>query len=229
MSAPRVILEFDGAVLPDPDGAPGPFAPLSLRLEAGQAALLEAPGSWDAVAADLAGGLRPPAAGALRFLGADWTAVGAREATRLRHRIGRVFGGAAWLSNLDVDENVVLGARHFSGRGDAELLEAANRAAVRLGLSGGLPAGRPAWADRRELQLAQWVRATLDEPDALIIENPDLALRDEDRARVRELIDEALRRGAAVLGIAYRADGALAAWWPEGVVARLETKPALGA
>lgn len=213
------MLELEAAVLPDADGGAVPLAPLDLRIAAGEIALVVAPAPWGALLADLVSGIRRPFAGAVRFAGVDWTAAGPREAGRMRHRIGRVFSGAAWMSNLDVDENIILGARHYSGRRDADLLAAAKAGALLMGLSD-VPAGRPAWADRRELQLAQWIRAGLDAPALLLVEDPAEDLRDDDAPLVCGAVMRAVEAGAAALAIVAD-EPAAAPFWPECRVLRM--------
>ena len=154
-------------------------------------------------------GLEPPDAGAVRFEGRPWEALTPYEAAAARAlRLGRVFAGTAWLSNLDVSENITLPARHFTNRPEAELLDAAGRLARSLGL-GGVPDGRPAWVDERELQLAQWTRALLNRPVLLLIEHPLAHLRADDVARVMEILQGVRREGTGGVWLTPGADDAL--------------------
>jgi putative ABC transport system ATP-binding protein len=160
--------------------------------------------------ADVLSGVEPPASGTVRFEGIAWEERSLRDAAAARGlRIGRVFAGTAWLSNLDVDENVTLPSRHFTGVPRGELLAQAEQIARRLGLAD-LPGGRPAWADERELQLAQWVRAFLPGPALFVLENPLAHLRSADAPPVRDVLREARARGAGVLCLAPAASPALA-------------------
>lgn len=219
MNAADPILELAGVVLPDAHGGAAPLAPFDLRLAPGEIARVAAPAAWGPLLADLVCGIRRPLAGTVRFADVDWAAAGPREAGRMRHRIGRVFAGAAWMSNLDVDENIILGARHYSGRRDADLLAAAKAGALQMGLPD-VPAGRPAWADRRDLQLAQWIRAGLDAPALLLVEDPAEDLQPGDAPLVRAAVARAVEAGAAALAIVADEPGA-SAFWPECRVLRM--------
>ncbi|MBN1422482.1 MAG: hypothetical protein JXP34_27140 [Planctomycetes bacterium] len=150
--------------------------------------------------ADAAQGLIEPASGRVLFLGKDWTRVTPDEAARCRARIGRVFAGNGWIRNLDVHENITLGARHHTARPVAEILAEAQALAVRFGLAG-IPPGRPAAVDRAELRKSEWIRAFLGAPALLILEQP---VRHVDPAGVPALLEalgEARARGAAVVWI----------------------------
>ena len=58
--------------------------------------------------ADAAEGLVAPAQGMVTFLGEDWQTITADRAAQQRGKIGRVFEGESWLSDLDVDRNITL-------------------------------------------------------------------------------------------------------------------------
>jgi len=150
--------------------------------------------------ADAAQGLVSPASGRVLFLGGDWARLAPDEAARRRARIGRVFEGRGWISNLDVIENITLAARHHTARPVAEIVAEAQALAVRFGLAA-IPAGRPAAVARAELRKSEWVRAFLGAPALLLLEHP---VRHVEEAGVPALLDavrEARARGAAGLWI----------------------------
>ncbi len=150
--------------------------------------------------ADLAGGLLEPEEGEVLLNGRAWRDYAPDEAAVERGRIGRIFEGTGWISNLDVDENITLSARYHAHRSEAEALQEARELAVRLGL-GELPAGRPVLHASTDLRRAEWVRALLGNPSLLILERP---VRDLPSEWIPPLLAELDRRraaGAAVIWI----------------------------
>lgn len=184
----------------------GAEPPLSLRVAAGGCAVLRpAGGDGRRVRAlgNVVCGIESPPAGAVGFRGADWRELSPTEAERHRARIGRVFEGAAWISNLDVDENVLLAQRHHTRRSDADLRAEAEALARLFGLSR-LPTGRPAWTEPRDLQRAQWVRALLGTPILLLLEFPERRVTAEDLAAFARAVDERRAAGLGVLWVSSR-------------------------
>lgn len=149
--------------------------------------------------ADLAIGLLEPESGEVLFDGLSWKMNSAQQAAACRGRIGRVFDGAAWVNNLDVDENVTLSARYHGHLADEDALKAAQSLAERLGLNE-LPPGRPAVISRMDLKRAEWVRALLGQRSLVIFEHP---LRDLPAAWSVPLMAELQRRRAEGLAVIW--------------------------
>jgi phospholipid/cholesterol/gamma-HCH transport system ATP-binding protein len=186
---------------------------LSFVLEPGGLALVELrSGPVLSPLADLASGVLDPEDGVVLVEGVAWPSRTPDEAAALRGRIGRVFEGPGWVSNLDVDENVTLAARYHQRLEAAEADRLAQALALRLGLPG-LPVGRPAHANRQELRRAQWVRALMGPPTLAILEEP---MRDLSAEWGTPLLAEVERQRAA--GVAFlwlqRPSGA----WPLDVL-----------
>ena len=150
--------------------------------------------------ADAAEGLVEPLRGSVVFLGVDWREAAPARAAGLRSRIGRVFEGHGWISNLDIDENVALPLSYHTGRDPEEILKEANALAESLGL-GRIPSVRPAFASRKDLRTAEWVRALLGDPALLILEDPLRGVPDELFADLRRGIEKAREKGTGVLWI----------------------------
>lgn len=166
--------------------------------------------------ADLASGLLEPEEGEVLLHGRTWRDYAPDEAAAERGRIGRIFEGAGWISNLDVDENITLSARYHAQMSEAEVLQAARELAVRLGLVE-LPTGRPALHASTELRRAEWVRALMGKPSLLILDRP---VRDLPSEWIPPLLAELDRR---------RVDGAAVIWiqkWPAPLAAEA-LKPTL--
>jgi phospholipid/cholesterol/gamma-HCH transport system ATP-binding protein len=147
---------------------------------------------------DLAEGLVAPESGAVRFLGRSWTERSPEQAAADRGRVGRFFEGAAWISNLDVDENITLAQRHHTRRPPDEIYAEAAQRARAFGLDE-LPRVRPAWAARHDLRVAQWVRALMGQPALLLLDFPTEGFSDSMVGGLLEALSGARSRGAAVL------------------------------
>src|SRR5262249_42749007 len=121
-----------------------PSHEIDLTLIPGDVALVDARdirrAAWFA---DLCTGLVPPAAGAARFLGHDWTLVPDYYAAALRGRIGRLFADSGWIEFLDVTTNILLAQLHHTREDEGTLRERATQIACAFGLPG-LPLGHVA-------------------------------------------------------------------------------------
>lgn len=199
----KVVLQFEDVVLPPTDRFDHSVSGIRFQLSPGECLVVEV-GDEQACPplADVAQGLLAPVAGVVRIEGDDWSDLSPEAASERRHRIGRVFEEQAWLSNLDVDENITLAHRHHTNRPTAAIRQEAQALATRFGLAA-LPAGRPAWTSRHELTLAQWVRALLGDRCLYILEQPT---RDVTRTECDQLVcalREAREAGASVLWLTH--------------------------
>jgi ABC-type branched-subunit amino acid transport system ATPase component len=177
----------------------------SLSLAPGDLALFEAGetvrASW---LGDAALGLLEPVHGEVRFQGVAWQGMTSRGAEQCRRTVGRVWAheeGAAWLQNLDVDENIQLAQGFDPEQSHREILERMVQVARRFELEE-LPRTRPSVTKRRTLQVAQWVRAFL--PKELVLLLLDLPLHgaaDEDAPVLLKNVEEARKQGTAVLWV----------------------------
>ncbi|MCB9899677.1 MAG: hypothetical protein H6825_16850 [Planctomycetes bacterium] len=173
---------------------------VDLALAAGELALLRVPSRSSRLPlADAAQGLVRPRAGRVLFEGRPWHERRPSETIAARARIGRVYEGAEWVSNLDLDENVILPACHHTRRGEEEIVAEALALARSFQLEE-LPAVRRPLASRVDLRALALVRALLGAPRLLLLERP---LRDGAHALLAAGLAEGLRRaregGAAVL------------------------------
>jgi ABC-type lipoprotein export system ATPase subunit len=148
--------------------------------------------------ADAAEGLAAGGVGTVAFAGEDWASMGPARAAACRGRIGRVFRGTAWVSNLDVDENITLRERHHGSRPAADVEDEALKLAREFGLAD-LPRTRPAWTGRDDLRRAQWVRALLGHPLLLLLEYPEEAAPDGELSAWVSAVEAARRGGAGTV------------------------------
>lgn len=145
-------------------------------------------------------GLIETIAGTVRFCGEDWRLLPPRRPAALRSKVGRVFAEDGWISNLDVDENLILAQYYHTARAREEILNEALEIARRLGLSE-IPEGRSSGLRRATLRVLEWVRALLGEKVLLILEHP---VNRVPRSFLWPLLGEVARarkRGVAVLWI----------------------------
>ncbi len=167
--------------------SPGQFVHVTCREAEGEVLL------------DMLQGLEPPDAGRVRVDGIPWTSMGADEESACRRRMRRVFPGTAWLSNLDMDENILLAARYGGAGSDEALRDEAARLCAGLGLPS-LPDSRPAWTPLDVQVVCQWVRLLLGEGTVFLIHPPPGAGReDEQPPGLWEMLEERRARGAAIL------------------------------
>lgn len=149
----------------------------------------------------LALGILVPREGRVRFMGRDWQEASPDEVSTMRARIGRVFPDDGWVSNLDVDENIVLAPLHHTQRLRDELMTEASEWARRFGLSE-IPHVRIHLVKRSDLRVLEWVRAFMGEKRMLVLEYP---MNNVDPSSLDDLLRETRRargRGVGVLWIA---------------------------
>jgi len=145
--------------------------PLSLRLQPGECALIEAADFRQlAVFADLCGGLIKPQSGIVRFLGRDWQELPDDYAAAMRGRIGRVFASGAWVPFVNLETNILLPLLHHTWQDHGDLRSEALALAHRFGLPG-LPLDRPEELSSADLDSAALVRAFLGEPLLVLVED----------------------------------------------------------
>lgn len=148
--------------------------------------------------ADVAQGLVPPESGMVSFLDLDWQTLLADAAASQRGKIGRLFDDEGWISDLDVDENILLAQRHHTQRSDDEIMAEAFQFARMFGLPG-LPRGRPGKVRRWDLRKAACIRAFLGQPTLIILEQPVRGVYADSMAPLLNAVQSARRRASAVL------------------------------
>jgi phospholipid/cholesterol/gamma-HCH transport system ATP-binding protein len=132
------------------------------------------------------------------FLDQDWQFISADEAAAQRGKIGRLFEDEGWISDLDVDQNIMLSQRHHTGRSEKDILEEALTLARVFGLPG-LPRGRPGDMRRWDLRKAACIRAFLGRPAFIIIEQSVRGAYADLMAPLVNAVQSARKRGSAVL------------------------------
>jgi phospholipid/cholesterol/gamma-HCH transport system ATP-binding protein len=147
---------------------------------------------------DATEGLLPPTQGNVLFFGEDWQQMTPDHAAAQRGKIGRLFEDEGWISNLEVDQNILLAQRHHTRRTESEIMEEALQLARVFGLPG-LPRGLPRSMRRWDLRKAACVRAFLGHPAFVILEQSVHGIYADLTAPLISAVQSARRRGAAVL------------------------------
>src|SRR5215218_1554769 len=113
MNASLTILRFGNVtVQSSPDYETG-LSDISFALNPGDLLLVRIERENERLPlADATEGLAPPAQGTVSFLGANWQSLSADHAAAHRGKIGRLFDDEGWVSDIDVDENIMLAQRH---------------------------------------------------------------------------------------------------------------------
>ena len=193
------VLQIESITVPQRDEFDVSLDSVSLTMKRGElAVLLLKQGVSDYPLPDVISGLVPVEQGTVRVFGEEWKNLSADQQAMARWRIGRVFTGRGWMSNLDVDENVTLSERHHTLRSLTEIADESERLARLVGLNE-LPQGRPAIVDRSDLRRAEWVRAGMGSPWLIVLERPGRDLPGNWIGQLNKLVQERREQGTAVL------------------------------
>ena len=168
---------------------------LDLRVPPGAVVGLLGPnGAGKTTAMLLLATLLAPSRGTARLFGHDVT----RDRGAVRRRLGLVFQESSVDGLLTVSENLLFAAR-LNGLGGRAAREAVARAMDQTGLSAkaGMPARQLSGGWRRLLDIT---RASLHQPDLLILDEPTVGLDPEHRERLWFMLESQRRtRGTTIL------------------------------
>ena len=109
-----------------------------------------------------------------------------------------MFEDEGWISDIDVDENIMLAQRHHTRRTDDDIIDEALKLSRAFGLPG-LPRGRPGRMRRWDLRKAACIRAFMGQPALIIIEQPVRGVYADFMAPLLSAAQSARSRGAAIL------------------------------
>lgn len=193
------ILEFSNVTLPGAVRGQAEMRGLTFKLSRGCLLLvkLEA-GNEYLPLADAAEGLIAPKTGFIHWQGRAWNSFAPLAELNARTRIGRVLEKNSWISNLNVSENVTLSQRHHTARPERDIMAEADALARYFGLPEA-PRQRPAFVAKRELRMAEWVRALIGKPLLLLLERPEAGVPDDNLPKLINAVQTALRHGAAAI------------------------------
>lgn len=193
------ILNFNDVTLASTDQYETGLSEVSFELGAGDLLLVRIERENERLPlADASQGLLQPEHGDVKFLGEDWTHLTSDVASARRGKIGRLFDDEGWISDLDVDENILLSQLHHTDLTEAEIIDEALKFARVFGLPG-LPRGRPGKVRRWDLRKAACIRAFLGKPALIILEQPVRGVYADFIVPLLDAVQSARRRAAAVL------------------------------
>jgi len=193
------ILEFSNVALPGAAREQAEMRGLTFKLPRGYLLLVKVEsGNEYLPIADAAEGLIAPKHGFIRWQGQEWNSSEPLAELSARARIGRVFEKNSWLSNLNVNENVTLCQRHHTERPEHDINAEADSLAKYFGLPE-VPRRRPAFVSKRELRMAEWVRALIGKPSLLLLERPEAGVPDDNLPKLIDAVQTALKRGTAAI------------------------------
>jgi phospholipid/cholesterol/gamma-HCH transport system ATP-binding protein len=197
MDTATCVLEIDNVRAPLGHGVS--LARTSLSLARGSFELIDAGEQGQATAfSDLCSGLIDPTAGAVRFLGNDWSALPHDYANAMRGRIGRVFADEAWVPHLSLMDNILLQQRHHTHYAEEKMLAETTALAREFGLPG-IPVSRPQDATPFDRVRAALVRAFIGDPMLILLEHPLQGRYVDLLEPLVNAIGRARRRSASVL------------------------------
>jgi len=199
VSAPLPILSFSEVTIESSPHYETGLWNSSFELNQGELLLVRLERENERLAlADATEGLVPPTQGIVMFFGEDWQRMSADRASAQRGKIGRLFGDEGWVSDLDVDQNIMLAQRHHTTRSEKDIVEEALKLARVFGLPG-LPRGRPESMRQWDLRKAACIRAFLGQPAFIILEQSVRGVYADLTAPLVNAVQSARKRGAAVL------------------------------
>jgi ABC-type branched-subunit amino acid transport system ATPase component len=199
MTEPANILEFSNVTLPGAARGQVEMRNVTFQIPPGRLLLIKVEaGNESLPISDAAEGLIAPKTGFIRWQGKEWNSLGPLAELDARARIGRVFEKNSWISNLNVNEYVTLSQRHHTERTERDILTEADALAGYFGLPE-TPRQRPAFVPKRELKMAEWIRALIGKPLLLLLERPEAGVPDDNLPKSIDAVHTALRRGAAAI------------------------------
>lgn len=159
--------------------------------------------NWDRLAGpslceligDVLQGMAQPQRGTVTFLG--------DAPEKHRERVGRIFCGNAFVSNLSISENLRM-AIPFTEEPEADAhLETRLREILDACGVKSICEDRPVKLTDAERCFWQWVRALSRPRDLFIFEHASNLLMEQYRAPLNRLVDQALASGAALINLSY--------------------------
>ncbi|MDD4735064.1 MAG: hypothetical protein PHP44_03040 [Kiritimatiellae bacterium] len=195
----NALLEFNKVTI-GPEEYDGGLTDVTFALHSGEVMLVLAEARHvNLPLFDAAQGLVLPELGNVLYDGTDWSVMPPDEQAVRRAGMGRIYGiQGAWVSNLDMDENITLRVRNRALLPDTAVYEEARALALELGLDE-LPGRRPPHYSREIRQISQCVRALLDEPKLLLAECALHSMHVEAQERFMRILHKRLEAGLALI------------------------------
>ncbi|MBM3998107.1 MAG: ABC transporter ATP-binding protein [Planctomycetes bacterium] len=150
---------------------------LSFRIERGETvAIIGESGCGKTVMLKCLIGLVQPAAGSVRFDGADLTALNDRELTRQRIRFGFVFQNAALFDSLTVGQNIAFPLAEHTNHSLKRIRELVLSSLADVGLPDAVAGKKPAELSGGMRKRVGLARALVMDPELLLYDEPTTGL-----------------------------------------------------
>src|SRR5687768_5443694 len=120
------ILQFSNATVPSSAQYETGLSDVSFQLGPGDLLLVRIERENERLPiADASQGLVQMERSTISFMGDDWESLPTDRAAAQRGKIGRLFDDEGWISDLDVDENILLAQLHHTDRSEQEIMDEA--------------------------------------------------------------------------------------------------------
>ncbi len=179
---------------------------VDLYLSAGEIrGLIGENGSGKSTVSSIISGMQPPTSGTMVYQGQPYAPVDTIEASE--KGIEMVVQEAGTISGISVAENIFLGhEKEFRVRGmisKRQMVEKAKEALTKIGVTGIDPALPIDMLDMQDRKLVEVARATVTDPQVLIIDETTTALSQTGRSILYDLIADYASQGKGVLFISH--------------------------
>lgn len=170
------------------------------QVERGAQVFLKGPsGSGKSTLLNLLAGVLLPSSGTVALLGQDLARLNSRRRDRFRAaHVGLVFQQFNLVSYLNVAENILLAA-HFNGRSGKAVEARMHELLLTLGLDGALLTMPAAALSVGQQQRVAIVRAFINDPQILIVDEPTSSLDADYRDTFMNLLLQLTRQNAKTL------------------------------
>lgn len=170
------------------------------QVERGAQIFLKGPsGSGKSTLLNVLAGVLLPSSGTVALLGQDLARLNSRRRDRYRAaHVGLVFQQFNLVSYLNVAENILLAA-HFNGRSGKQVEARMHELLLTLGLDGALLTQPAAALSVGQQQRVAIVRAFINDPQILIVDEPTSSLDADYRDTFMSLLLQLTRQSAKTL------------------------------
>jgi len=147
------------------------------------------------------GGILPPGQGQGRvlFQGSDIYESDEGEIKKIKQKIAFIFSEGTMISNLTVKENLLLPVQyHYPGYDEAAVMEKIGKDFDYFGIAGVLEK-RPAEISYYERKKLAFIRASLQEPELILMDKPMFNLEEYDQNQVIRYLEDLKAKGTTFI------------------------------
>jgi ABC-type multidrug transport system ATPase subunit len=144
-------------------------------------------------------GIEPPEMGSIKYNDLDLFKANEKDILEIRKKISVVFEDGVFLSNLVIQENMLLPFKyHYDDYNQDSLIHRINHYLEFFGLPDILQE-RPASVSRGYLKLLSFIRAVITDPELIIIDNPYFNLELINQKKVEIFLEEQKEKQTSML------------------------------